>query len=196
MKTSHLIDLVFDNLHLRKAYHFICGSLATWMLIHVANSHLLLALGLLYVIAFWVWGKRISFAVLGVLLLAIVTGSRFVCAGAFPVLTTGDCASAVVGFRYGRTAWPWQRAKTVLGTVAFFLISFVAMVVFIRYTGLSSNAELMWLAFLPAATGAAVECLPTVKFRDLKLDDNLWIVVSSGLVLTILSDAFATPNSM
>ncbi len=52
MKASHLIDHVFDNLPLRKAYHLVCGSLATWMLIHIANNYLLLALGLLYVIAF------------------------------------------------------------------------------------------------------------------------------------------------
>lgn len=191
LKTEELVDHVFDSLILRKLYHIFGGLLIVASLILVRNGTLLFLLGSLYLIAFGLWGKRVSFAILAGLLLAIVTSSRFACAGAYTVWAIGDGVAAIAGTRYGRTAWPWHQSKTPIGTLFFFLSAFPALAVFVHLATISSGTEKLWLALVPAAAGALTECLPVETIRGRKPDDNLLGILSSGLLLHALAKALS-----
>ncbi len=193
MHPNSLIDQVFGSLMPRKLYHVLGGLLVTGMLIYLKDGFWLYMLGVLYVILFAVWGSRISFAVLGVLILGIFTHSRFACAGAYLILAIGDGSAAIVGSRYGTAPWPWQRNKTILGSAAFLVTSFAALTVFIRYATLASISGAMWMAILPALVGTLAECSPIRIIRDSKPDDNLLIILSSGLLLNVLVNLFSVP---
>jgi hypothetical protein len=183
---NHVIDIVFDNLYFRKVYHVAGGLLIVGLLVAVDNGMLLFLLGVAYVAAFWLFGHRISFAVLGGLLLALLTRSRFACTGAYLILTVGDGAAVFVGTRTGSATWPWHLDKTIAGTAAFFVTSCMALALFLPLTTSASASETVWLAVLPSAVGAAVECAPIRIIRDRKPDDNLLIILSTGLTLAML----------
>jgi len=193
LTTNRRVDIVFENLLFRKVYHLLGGLLITGLLIAVRNRRLLFVLGLLYLIAFWIFGKRVSFAMMGLLLLGVVTASTFACAGSYLAFTIGDGAAAIVGSRFGWTTWPWHRRKTIVGTMAFFLTSFLALALFISRTTFSSSEEILLLALFPAAIGAAVECMPITAIRDRKPDDNLLVILSTGLLIHGLAQVLQLP---
>ncbi len=190
MTTEGFVDTLFGSLILRKAYHVVGGFIIIVLLVWVSPIWLF-ALGFTYLLAFWIWGRRISFAVLAILVLIAVTGSRPAATGAAIVFTIGDGAAAIIGARYGKTTWPWHRKKTIAGTFSFVIGSLLALSMYLHMAAQSSGVKQLMLALLPSLTGAVVECLPVTAIRDRKPDDNLLVILTSGLVFYILERLFA-----
>ena len=85
-------------------------------------------------------------------------------------LTFGDSLSALTGFYFGRHLLPWSGHKTVEGTMACFLASFLVCVLFVPYA----------IAVILGLTAALIESL-AVRF-----DDNVLIPLAVGCVLWLL----------
>jgi uncharacterized protein (TIGR00297 family) len=103
------------------------------------------------------------------------------------VLAAGDSAACLAGRRLGRTRLPWNRAKSVAGTAAFFAAALpVSASAFAWVDGRSFPAGLAFLAG-PVALGALAESLPS------KLGDNLPAAVASGLLLGAIAEGGGAP---
>lgn len=86
------------------------------------------------------------------------------------IFTLGDSIASLVGEYYGATSLPFNRAKSLEGSLAGFVFAFLAGAVFIS----------PWLAVVGAAIAMFIEYLP------LPINDNLLIPVFTGFVLTVL----------
>ncbi|HEY7500260.1 MAG TPA: DUF92 domain-containing protein [Vicinamibacterales bacterium] len=122
-----------------------------------------------------------------VLLLVVVFSNRLdIAAAAWGILAVGDGMSCIIGKRFGRRRIPWNREKSVAGSMALFLL------------GGAAGAALAWWCrphvmppaylwfslgapFIAALVAAFVETIPV------RLDDNLSVPGSAGAVLWALS---------
>ncbi|HLN44575.1 MAG TPA: haloacid dehalogenase-like hydrolase [Candidatus Sulfotelmatobacter sp.] len=86
------------------------------------------------------------------------------------IFTLGDSMASLVGEYYGATSLPFNRAKSLEGSLAGFVFAFLAGAVFIS----------PWFALVGAAIAMFIEYLP------LPINDNLLIPVFTGLILTLL----------
>jgi phosphoserine phosphatase len=86
------------------------------------------------------------------------------------VFAIGDSAASLVGGAFSKTLLPFNRSKSLEGTLAGFFFAFLAGCVFIA----------PWFALLAAAVAMTVEYLP------LPINDNLLMPLSAGLVLMFL----------
>jgi len=190
---ERLYDRVFSSLTLRKAYHFI-GGLVLFLITCFLSDSGIVAACLVYFFAFLVLGRRISFAVLGVLLLFAITRSTFATLGAIVIFTLGDGLAAVIGSRFGRQCLPWNSRKTVLGSAAFLASSVAGMMVLVGTTSPLAGGGTLLLVLLPPAVACVVEGLPVSAIRDRKPDDNLLIILSAGLTVRLLMFLAGTPD--
>ncbi len=123
-------------------------------------------------------------------LLAILLFPMPVAAAAWGVLAAGDCFSNVVGRAYGRTKLPWNPGKSIAGSLAFVLTAFPVAWFLAWWTALGhpgaslEGGAAASLAAAGAITGALVESLP------IRIDDNLSVTLSSGLVMALLVWAY------
>ncbi len=99
----------------------------------------------------------------------ILVFTKTIAIAAISFIILGDIASALVGRRFGKTK---IKLKSVEGTIAFFLVCFGAVLVI---PGLP-----LWVGAVGAIVASAVEAI------HLPLDDNLWVPVTSGLVMQAL----------
>jgi len=90
------------------------------------------------------------------------------------ILTLGDGFSSLVGASFGRHAIPYNRNKTIEGSVAFFLASIFSTMIFV----------LPATALIGTMVGAFMESLPT------RYGENVVVPVVSGLFM-IISLSFA-----
>jgi dolichol kinase len=172
------------------------GGIAITAALLLFDPLIIVLLCVLYLIAFWIWGKRISFAILGVLLLFLLTRSRFATIGAVLIFTFGDGFAAVIGSRYGAWNWPWHRQKTIEGSAAFFIASFLVMGIYI-YLVLPEAGGLVWLMVsAPVFIGCILECLPIQFIRDRKPDDNLILILATGFTLYVLQIKLGLSSSL
>ncbi|HWG89925.1 MAG TPA: hypothetical protein VNZ52_03660 [Candidatus Thermoplasmatota archaeon] len=104
---------------------------------------------------------------------------------AFGILGLGDAASAIVGIAYGKNPLPWNRRKSVEGTVAGIIAGFLAAVVFaaIGFAALRQvlPLEVVALCVIGAVVGMLLESVPGVQ-------DNL--VIPLGAWLAMVGVAF------
>ncbi|MCS6875325.1 MAG: phosphatidate cytidylyltransferase [Aquificaceae bacterium] len=84
------------------------------------------------------------------------------------VLAVGDAFASIVGIRYGRTK---IGSRSVEGTFAFFLSTFLVLMLFID----------LWRALMVSLFSAFVEALP------IRLDDNFTVPLVGGFVYKIIS---------
>ena len=120
------------------------------------------------------------------LLLLLIPSRPDIVAAAWGILAAGDGAATLIGRRAGGPRIPWNREKSVAGTVAFIVFggaagAFLAwwcrpIVIPPPFPWFSIAAPLF-----AAAAAAAVETLP------IRLDDNLTVPASAALVLWPLS---------
>lgn len=89
---------------------------------------------------------------------------------AIAIFCLGDSAASIIGGTLSRRALPFNRAKTLEGSLGGFLFAFLAGSLFVA----------PWLALVGAGVGMLVEYLP------LPVNDNLLIPLVTGLVLTVL----------
>ncbi len=105
--------------------------------------------------------------VVGTLLAALFLGNPDEIAAVILTLAAGDSAATIFGVR-GRHPLPYNRCKTIEGSIAFFVFSLTAFL----FVG--------WMGVALAALTAVVESLPT------PVDDNLTIPVAAALFFIIL----------
>ena len=86
------------------------------------------------------------------------------------ILTLGDGAASLVGKKLGKTRFPFNKAKKLEGSIAGFTLAFLGATIFIDPIR----------AFIAAAAGMLVECLPT------PINDNLIIPLTTGIILTLI----------
>jgi uncharacterized protein (TIGR00297 family) len=109
--------------------------------------------------------------------------SRFdIVAAAWGILAAGDGAATLVGHRYGRSRWSWNRGKSVAGSAAFLIAGGLAgsflcwwcrpVVIPPPFLWFSIGAPLV-----AALVAAAVETVP------IRLDDNLSVTLSAAAML-------------
>ena len=89
---------------------------------------------------------------------------------AIAIFCLGDSSASIIGGTLSRKALPFNRAKTLEGTLGGFLFAFLAGCIFIT----------PWMALVGAAVGMLVEYLP------LPINDNLLIPLVTSLALTLL----------
>ena len=85
------------------------------------------------------------------------------------ILLFGDSSSTIFGKRFGKTLLPWSKRKTIIGTLAFFVVAFI---------GASTQ-----LPLLPSLFGALCGAL-TEAYSP--IDDNIPIPVVSGIAMSLV----------
>jgi uncharacterized protein (TIGR00297 family) len=143
---------------------------------------------------------------LAVLLLILTFPTRLdIAAAAWGVLAVGDGSATLVGRwsqsrsgGFGARPLPWNREKTMAGTLAFIVLGGTAAVAFAAWTRPSvvPPPAWLWVACAPIAaaiTAALVETLPV------RLDDNISVPTVAGAVLWVASvmsaDALAASSA-
>jgi len=86
------------------------------------------------------------------------------------ILALGDGSATLFGKSFGRTVLPFNKRKRVEGSIFGFLFAFLGSLLFVSPIK----------AFVGAAAGMLMECLPT------PISDNLAVPIVSGLVMTIM----------
>ncbi|RJS80520.1 hypothetical protein CW708_00345 [Candidatus Bathyarchaeota archaeon] len=86
------------------------------------------------------------------------------------ILTLGDGAAALFGRKFGKTQFPFNKAKHLEGTIPGLIFAFVGASIFLNPTK----------AFIGAVVGTSVECLPT------PVSDNIAVPLISGVILTFI----------
>lgn len=99
---------------------------------------------------------------------------------AYAILGIGDSASALVGVAYGRRKLPWNRRKSVEGTMAGFVAgafagTFMAALPF-AFQGLPIPPAFFGVVLAGAAAGALAETVPRVE-------DNFIVPITSAGVM-------------
>jgi len=85
------------------------------------------------------------------------------------ILTLGDGSATLFGKKFGKTRFPFNKAKNLEGSILGFTLAFLGATLFIDPIR----------AFISAIAGMFVECLPT------PINDNLIIPLATGTLLTL-----------
>ena len=124
---------------------------------------------------------------LAVLLLIVTFPTRLdIVAAAWAILAFGDGAATLVG-RWARPRpLPWNREKTVAGTLAFIIIGGAAAVAFAAWTrpAVVPPPAWVWVVCAPLAAAIAAALVETLPVR---LDDNISVPFAAGAVLWFAS---------
>jgi farnesol kinase len=107
----------------------------------------------------------------------------YIAAGAFALLAVGDAISNLVGRKFGGPRVPYNPAKTIGGSVAFWASGTVAAWVALLWNtppGAYSPSVLLAFSLLASAVCALVESLPQM------IDDNITIVFTGSAILYLL----------
>jgi len=126
---------------------------------------------------------------LSVLLLILTFSTRLdIVAAAWAVLAFGDGAATLVG--RGRPL-PWNREKTVIGTIGFAIIGGAAAVAVAAWTRntVAPPPPWAWTVAAPIAAAIAAALTETLPIR---MDDNLTVPIAAGAVLWVTSLMTAT----
>ncbi|MBP1703537.1 MAG: hypothetical protein H6Q38_2644 [Chloroflexi bacterium] len=178
--TALLFDRIFGNFYARKLYHFLGGMLMVSALMLLERNWFIL-FAAVYFIIFFLIGKRISFAVIGVILIYIISGSKYLTLYATMIWLVGDGIAGLAGSAFGKQKLPWHDQKTITGSFAFFLSSFSVILTLLITTIEASYRQLLILSTISCLVACFVESLPVSFIRDRKPDDNLIVLISAGL---------------
>jgi HAD superfamily phosphoserine phosphatase-like hydrolase len=111
----------------------------------------------------------ISYA-FGIMLSLIIFPPHFGYAS-IAILTLGDGAASLFGKKFGKTRYPFNKAKNLEGSFLGFIFAFLGAVFFVDPIR----------AFIGAMAGMFVECLP------MPISDNLAIPLTVGSILVMIS---------
>ena len=187
-KSIHLVSLSIPVV-----YYFISRDLALWILVPITLAFLVVDLARYWspAVARWFYQwfgwllrrheqdtrtRRLSGAT-NVLLSAVFCVAVFpkiVTVNAFAILIISDTTSALIGRRYGRHRF---LAKSLEGTLSFFVSAVVVILVAPKIEGLTSE---YLIGILAAAVGAVVEA------SRIPIDDNISIPVSIGAAIWLM----------
>jgi len=110
------------------------------------------------------------FYALGIMLSLVIFPPHFGYAS-IAILTLGDGAASLFGKKFGKTPYPFNKAKNLEGSIFGFIFAFSGAVFFVDPIR----------AFITAITGMLVECLP------MPINDNLTIPLTAGSILMMFS---------
>jgi uncharacterized protein (TIGR00297 family) len=133
------------------------------------------------------FAQGVVFYPLAVLLLVLVFPHRpDIAAAAWGILAAGDGMSCLLGRRFGRRRIPWNREKSLCGSLALFVCGGAAGAVLAWWCRPAlSIAPSLWFSiaapFVAAFVAALVETIP------IRLDDNLSVPGSAAAVLWAMS---------
>jgi uncharacterized protein (TIGR00297 family) len=120
------------------------------------------------------------------LLVLLFPGRPDIVAAAWGILAMGDGSATLVGKRFGTTRIPWNREKSVAGTVAFFLCGGIAGA-FLAWWCRPNVIPPAYLWFSLGAPFAAALVAAYVETIPVRLDDNLSVPAAAAAVLWALS---------
>jgi uncharacterized protein (TIGR00297 family) len=124
---------------------------------------------------------------LSVLALILIFPSRLdIVAAAWAILAFGDGAATLAGTRLGERQLPWNREKTVAGTLAFCVCGSLGGVALAWWTcaGLPRAPAPRFIVFAPIAAAVAAALVETLPVR---LDDNVSVPAAAAAVLWLAS---------
>jgi uncharacterized protein (TIGR00297 family) len=122
-----------------------------------------------------------------VLVLLLMFPSRpDIVAASWGILAAGDGAATLVGRRFGVRKWPWNRQKSVAGSVALFLAGGAAGA-FLAWWCRSATIPPPYLWFSIGAPFAAALVAAAAETVPIRLDDNVSVPFSAAVVLWTLS---------
>jgi len=110
------------------------------------------------------------FYALGIMLSLVIFPTQFAYTS-IAILTLGDGAASLFGKKFGKTPYPFNKAKNLEGSFFGFIFAFSGAVFFVDPVR----------AFIAAIAGMLVECLP------MPLNDNLTIPLTAGSILMMIS---------
>lgn len=125
----------------------------------------------------------------------------YIAAASFAIMAFGDGVATIVGKNFGVHTYPYSD-KTVEGTAGFLGCGFVTAVTILiilttlmTFEGLTQPPSIYYIAIIAcigSVTGAIVETLPfnrnqTHILKRTIIDDNFFVPVLSGLVMTLYS---------
>lgn len=127
-----------------------------------------------------------------VLLLILAFPNRpDIAAAAWAILAFGDGAATLVGRRFPSAALPWNREKSVAGTIAFVASGGIAGVVLALWTrsAVTPIPPLMFALLAPVVAAVAAGFVETIPVR---LDDNISVPIAAAAALWFASLASLT----
>jgi len=110
------------------------------------------------------------FYAFGIMLSLIIFPPHFGYAS-IAILTLGDGAASLLGKKFGKTRYPFNKAKNLEGSFFGFIFAFLGAVFFVDPVR----------AFIAAMAGMLVECLP------IPVNDNLIVPLTAGFMLVMIS---------
>jgi uncharacterized protein (TIGR00297 family) len=145
--------------------------------------------------------SRVLFYFVGVLLLIVAFPTRLdLVAAGWGILAAGDGAAALAGRAWGRTRWPWNASKTIVGSIAFVIAGTMMgvllawasqqLIVQTAVQGAIAGSMAGSIAFVASATVGAALLAAIVETLPIRLDDNLSVSAAAALALwcaTLLS---------
>jgi uncharacterized protein (TIGR00297 family) len=133
----------------------------------------------------------ILFYPLAVLLLILVFPARLdIAAAAWGILGIGDGMATIVGVHFGRRRIPWNREKSIAGTVALFLAGGAAGAFLAWWCRPAIvPAPSLWFSLGAPLVAAAVAAL--VETIPIRLDDNISVPAAAASVMWVLSHVHA-----
>jgi len=102
--------------------------------------------------------------------LSLLIFSQNIAYATIAILTLGDGSASTLGKLLGKTAYPFNKAKHIEGTIVGIIFAFLGAAAFLNPTK----------AFVGATVGMLVECFP------LPINDNLAVPLISGFALTVI----------
>ncbi len=120
-----------------------------------------------------------TFSFLLAVLLCLIVFGQAIAIIACITLSFGDAISTVIGKKYGAHKIFWAKPKSVEGSLAFFITSFSAILIFLYYFPQYTIYSPFATALVGAGVGAFVETLPA--------NDNSSVPLITGFALWLLS---------
>ncbi len=119
-----------------------------------------------------------------VLLLIVLLRTRLdLVAGAWGVLAFGDGFATLVGQAVPSGRLPWNRDKSIAGSVAFVVCGTLGAAMLIRWTQAASAAPPASIASIVTASVAAALAAGLVESIPVRLDDNVSVPATAGAAL-------------
>ena len=122
-----------------------------------------------------------------VLLLLLMLPQRpDIVAASWGILAFGDGAATLAGRRFGVRKWPWNRQKSIAGSVALFLAGGTAGS-FLAWWCREPLVPPPYLWFSVAAPFVAAFAAASIETVPIRLDDNVSVPLSAAAVLWVLA---------
>jgi uncharacterized protein (TIGR00297 family) len=116
------------------------------------------------------------------ILLLMLPARPDIVAAAWGILAAGDGAATLVGRRYGKRRWPWNRGKSVAGSAAL-VVAGSAAGAFLCWWCRPAVIPPPYLWFSIGAPVAAALVAAAVETVPIRLDDNLSVTLTAAAVL-------------